>query len=279
MNEVTIVNPYADSTLPATKSNTTDVESSRAIAEVQAAALLAKKFPRVPQQCMDRILNECQRVSLAEQALYSYSRGGTEITGPSIRLVEVIARNWGNIDCGIKELSQANGTSEVMAYAWDLETNMKRHIVFNVKHSRYTKRGSYQLEDPRDIYEMTANQGSRRLRACILAVIPGDVTEAAKAQCEETLKAKADTSPAAVKKMVEAFGALGVTKEMIERRIQRRMDSITPAQIIALRKIYTSLKDEMSVASDWFEIEQAEAPKSGVDALKQALKPKDAEKK
>ena len=281
-----VVNPYAvaagstsGNAVMQSRSNM-NVESSRVIAEVQASVMLAKKFPRSPQRSMDRILNECQRVSLAEKALYSYARGGTDITGPSIRLAEVIARNWENIDFGIKELSQENGQSEMMAYAWDLETNVRQVKVFTVRHIRHTKKGAYDLEDPRDIYEVAANNGARRLRACILGIIPGDVVEAAVSQSEETLIAKADTSPEAIKRMVDAFAAFGVPKEAIEKRIQRRMDAITPAQIISLRKIYTSIKDEMSTAADWFEIDtQAEAagnagekPKTGTEALKAALK-------
>jgi len=229
------------------------VEQERAIAEVQAAIILAKKFPRNQIEALDRITTACQRPSLAEQALYSYARGGSEITGPSIRLAEAIAQNWANLQFGVKELEQRNGESTVQAYAWDMETNVKQEKTFQVKHERYTKKGKYALEDPRDIYEMTANQGARRLRACILGIIPGDVIDAAVSQCEQTLKAKADTSPEALKKLVEAFANYKVTKEQIEKRIQRRLDTITPAQLVALRKIYNSLKDGMSGPADWFE--------------------------
>ncbi len=38
------------------------------------------------------------------------------------------------------------------AFAWDLETNSKRTVVFNVPHKRVTKRGTTNLTDPRDIY-------------------------------------------------------------------------------------------------------------------------------
>jgi len=230
-----------------------EVEQQRAMAEVQAAIVLAKRYPRDQIAAMDRILVACQRPGLAEQALYSYARGGTEITGPSIRLAEAIAQQWGNIQYGIRELEQQNGESTVEAFAWDMETNVRQIKVFQVKHERHTKKGSYKLEDSRDIYELVANQGARRLRACILGIIPGDIIEAAVGQCERTLKAKADTSPEALQKLVAAFGALKVTKEQIEKRIQRRLETITPAQLIQLRKVYNSIKDGMSSPADWFE--------------------------
>ena len=205
------MNPYGNN--QSQENNAISIETSRAVAEVQAGIVLAKRFGRTPQLCVDRILRECQRPGLAEKALYSYNRGGIGITGPSIRLAEVMARNWGNIDYGIKEIAQNQGESEMMAYAWDLETNVRQVKIFIVKHVRYTRQGSYALEDGRDIYEATANQGSRRLRACILGIIPGDVIDAAVSQCEETLKASTDASPAAIKKMIDAFNALGVNEE------------------------------------------------------------------
>ena len=233
-----------------------DIEQSRSIAEVQGAIAIAKRFPRNEKEALDRILIAAQRPGLAEQALYSYARGGTAITGPSIRLAEAIAQNWQNLQFGIRELEQRNGESTVEAYCWDMETNVKQVKTFQVKHIRNTKKGSYNLEDPRDIYELTANQGARRLRACILSVIPGDIIDSAVSECEKTMKATADTSPEALKKMVEGFAAFKVTKEQIEKRIQRRLDTITPAQLITLRKIYISLKDGMSGPSDWFEVEE-----------------------
>jgi len=276
MNEMittTTSNPFAAAPAaarPTGVSALAQTDQSRAVAEVQAAMMIARMNPRDQIAAMDRILNACSRATLADVAVYQYSRGGTDITGPSIRLAESIAQNWGNLQFGIRELDQRNGESTVQAYAWDVETNTRREVTFQIPHTRYTKRGSYKLEDPRDIYEMVANQGARRLRACILAVIPGDVVEAAVNQCELTMKAKADTSPDAIKKMTEAFAAFGVTKEQIEKRIQRRLDAISPAQMVGLKKIYTSLRDGMSTAADWFEIDETGSTpeQQGVDGKK-----------
>jgi hypothetical protein len=140
--------------------------------------------------------------------------------------------------------------------------------MFRVRHWRDTKKGGYPLKDERDIYELTANMAQRRVRACILAVIPGDIVEAATQQCEVTMKTKADTSPEAMAKMVEAFAGFGVTKDQIEKRIQRRLDAIQPAQVVALKKIYASLREGMSAPGDWFE--HGDAPQAGksLDAIK-----------
>jgi hypothetical protein len=254
-------NPFA-SQIPVRESHNAVAEAGqqREIAEVQAAMVIAKRFPRNQIEATDRILQACTRVTLAEGALYSYSRGGSEITGPSIRLAEVAAQSWGNVSFGIRELEQRNGASTVEAFAWDMETNTRQVKVFQVEHKRHTKKGAYKLEDPRDIYELVANQGARRLRSCILGVVPGDVIEAAVKQCEETLHASADTSPEGLKKLITAFAKFSVSKEHIEARIQCRLEAIRAAQVVQLKKIYASLRDGMSSTGDWFEVGETSAP-------------------
>lgn len=249
---VATMNPFGNLPKLPTTASAANTDASRAVAEVQAAMMIARMNPRDPVASMDRILNACTRPSLAESAIYSFARGGSDVSGPSIRLAEAMAQQWGNIKTSVREREQQSGMSVVQAIAWDLETGYQCDKVFHVAHERHTKKGVTKLTDPRDVYELVANQAARRLRACILAVIPGDVTEAAVKQCETTLHTSADASPETGQKMVAAFASFGVTKEQIEARIQRRLDAIQPAQVVALKKIYASLRDGMSIPADWF---------------------------
>lgn len=233
-------------------------DQSRELAEMQVMYLMAQQFPRDPVQAMDRILNAFTRATLAEKSQYEYSRGGTDIRGPSIKAMEAIATEWGNIDVRWRVVSRGVDQrgipfSEVEATATDTQTRTRKRIGFIVSHWRDTKQGGYKLTDERDIYELCANMAQRRVRACIEAIIPSDVIDAAMTQADTTLKAKADTSPEALEKMLAAFEPFGVTKAHIEKRIQRRLDAIQPAQVISLKRIYASLRDGMSTAGDWFE--------------------------
>lgn len=236
------------------------VEQSRAVQEVQGQMYLAKTFPRKILEAEAKILKECERKSLAETALYSYPRGGTTIEGPSIRLAEVIARNYGNIMYGLTELSQNNGESEVEAYAFDLETNTRASRKFVVKHIRQKRSGNVELVDPRDIYEMVANQGQRRVRAVILEIIPADIVDKAVAQCNKTLKgAYSEPLEDRIVNMVRAFDKLGVPQSAIERRLNHVVDVTTETEIASLIKIHSSIKDGMSKREDWFDISSGQA--------------------
>jgi hypothetical protein len=247
-------------------------DAQRAVAELQMQITLARANPRDPVGVMDTILQDCMRPSLAEEAVYDYARGGSAITGPSIRLAEAVARRWGNIRSGIREVRHP-GYSECVAYAWELESGYYDERVFHVEHVRDTKLGRKLVTDERDIYELVANVGQRRKRAVLQSIIPGDVFAAAVAQCEATMKAKADTSPAAMQAMCAAFEKFGITRAMIEARIQRRLDAITPAQIVALKRVYASLRDEMSSPGQWFDLNAGAAAAAVREALKPASNP------
>ena len=132
---------------------TVAIEASRAIAEAQGKLVIAKRFPRDEVQAYNRVAQACQRKGIAEKAFYSYNRGGGTVSGPTIRFAEELARCWGNIDYGIKELSQDDGKSEMQAYAWDLETNAQSVQNFTNPHIREVGGKAKILTSQRDIYE------------------------------------------------------------------------------------------------------------------------------
>lgn len=235
------------------------IDQQRAIAEVQAAMVVARMNPRNEYDAFVRIEEACKRKSLAEQALYAYPRGGTMVTGPSIRLAEVLARYWKNITYGLREMSRGDGSSEIEAFAWDLETNTRVTRQFQVRHVRETKQGSKALTGERDVYELVANMGQRRVRACILEIIPGDIVEAAVTACSETLKA-GDGEPLEdrLRKVLLAFKNLGVTQEMLEAKLGHPLQATVPQEIVTLQKIYRSLNDGMATREELFNISEEE---------------------
>lgn len=265
------LNPFQ---APAVQGNTSvqaAVESNRAAQEVQAMVVLAKKYPRDQKDSTERILLACQRYTLAKEAVYSFPRGGTQVSGPSIRLAEAMAREWGNLNYGIMELERHGEESTMLAYAWDLETNVQARVEYKVRHYRDSNRGGkVLLTDERDVYEAVANQGARRLRACILKLIPGDVTEAATAQCEATIRAEVKDLPEAIKHMVDAFSQYGITKAQIEKRLRHRLEATNAAEIVALRKVFTSLNDGMASPADYFEPEQVPEQQPPADTKSKA---------
>lgn len=249
------------------------VESSRAIAEAQGKLIMAKKFPRNYTYAYSKAIEACQRKGFAEKAFFSYPRAGQTVTGVTIRFAEEMARCYGNLDYGIKEMSHEEGKSEMQAYCWDLETNTVSSQNFTVEHILETRQGNRKLTSQRDIYERTANDGARRLRSRILAILPPDLVEDCIAECRKTLAGQ-NAMPLIdrVKGMVAAFNKLGVTNEMLEKRLGHTIESTSADELVEYLSIFNGLKQKETTISDWFE-----QPKTATQ-LTELLKEEEKEK-
>lgn len=233
---------------------TVAIEASRAIAEAQGKLVIAKRFPRDEVEAYAKAMEACQRPTMAAKAFYSFPRGGQTVEGPTIRFAEELARCWGNIDYGIKELSQDDGKSEMQAYAWDLETNAQSVQNFTNPHQREQGKKMVQLTSQRDIYENNANMATRRLRSRILAILPSWFVEDAIEECKKTLAGRNDTPLIdRVKKMVVAFAKIGVTQEQIERRLKKKIDTMNADDFVEYTGIYNAIKQGESKIAEWFE--------------------------
>lgn len=264
MNEVMVNGANVPSGVNAPMNNinqgTVAIEASRAIAEAQGKLIIAKNFPRDEVQAYARAMEACQRPAMAEKAFYSFPRGKQTVEGPTIRFAEELARCWGNVDYGIKELSQDDGKSEMQAYAWDLETNTQSVQNFTNPHQREAFGKMQTLTSQRDIYENNANMATRRLRARILAVLPSWFVDGAINECKKTLAGQNETPLIdRVKNMVVQFAKIGVTQEQIERRLKRKIDTMTAEDFVEYIGIFNALKNGESKVADWFEAEKEAA--------------------
>lgn len=233
---------------------TVAIEASRAIAEAQGKLIIAKRFPRDEVQAYAKAMEACQRPAMAEKAFYSYPRAGQTVEGATIRFAEELARCWGNIDYGIKELSQDDGKSEMQAYAWDLETNAQSVQNFTNPHQREQKGKMVTLTSQRDIYENNANMATRRLRARILAILPSWFVEDCIAECKRTLAGKNDTPLIdRVKKMILQFAKLGVTQEQIEKRLKKKIETMNADDFVEYTGIFNAIKNGESKVAEWFD--------------------------
>lgn len=256
-------------------------QESKELSEIKGKMFLARQFPRDEDIAVQRAMRECTRPELAAAAQYEFPRGDSVVRGPSIRLVEVLARHWGNIAYGIREVDATEGGAVVETYAWDLETNVSDSKTFSVKNERATKKGSYKLTDPRDVYENMANNAARRKRACILSVLPGWYVEQAVTVCEETLKKSltAGKSMEEVKEQcINAFCEYGVTQEQIAAKIGRDVTHMDENDVVRLRRLYMSIKDGFIKPQDVFRVDNpavgpqlSEAESVALDALNASL--------
>lgn len=233
----------------------TAVEQARAVAEVQAAIIVAQRCPRSVPTAVAMMVESCQQQYLAERAFFRYNRGGSQVNGESIHLARELARCWGNLQYGIAELSRddGKGESEMLAFAWDVQTNTRATSTFIVKHLRDTTRGTKQLTDQRDIYENNANMGARRLREQIFAILPKWFTEQAKEVCHQTIEKGGDKPlPQRIAEAVKSYANSGVSQQQLEDKLGRKMADWIPADVAQLQVIWRSLAAGEATIEDEF---------------------------
>ena len=223
----------------------TVIEQSRAVAEVHAAIVVAQQCPRSITAAQTAMRESCRQKLLAERAFYRFPRGGSTVSGASVHLARELARCWGNVQYGIAELRRddAAGISEMQAYAWDVQTNTRSAQIFIVPHVRDKRGGAGKLTDVRDIYENNANQGSRRLREAIFAVLPPWFVEEAKELCTAAM-AEDDGKPAQNRaaEAIAGFESIGVSAQQLVDKLGRPSHEWTGQDFAQLRVIFKSLQ-------------------------------------
>lgn len=234
----------------------TAVEQSRAVAEVQAAIVVAQQCPRDPVSARLAMQDSCKQMFLAEKAFFRYRRGSSQISGETIQLARELARCWGNVQYGISELSRDDerGQSEMTAFAWDVQTNTRSSTTFIVPHGRDSDGKVVPLASLRDVYENNANSGSRRVREMIFNVLPPWFVEEAKQTCTQTLAGGggAEKLPQLRDQVIETFAGFGVTRDQMEQKVGRSAGEWNEFDLAQFRVVYRSIQRREVTVEDEF---------------------------
>ena len=96
------------------------------------------------------------------------------------------------------------------------------------------------------------------MRAAILEVLPSDVVEDFITECEKTLVGS-NTKPLKdrVKDMLTLFEELGVSQEMIEKRIGTKTDNFIAKNLVDLGGVYNSIKNNFAPIEQYFDMPSA----------------------
>lgn len=220
----------------------TVIEQSRAVAEVAAAVRVAQDNPRDESRAYADMQRACQSLALASRAFYSVPNRGN---GPSVHLARSLARIYRNLDYGVRELARDDdaGTSEIQAFAWDQENNVRSTRTFIVPHVRMVKKQRSALTDVSDIYLNNQNIGARAVRECIFTVLPAEFVEDAQNLCRDTLNNGGGVPlPKRITDMLGAFEAQGVVVDQLEEKIGRPRAKWTAQDVADMGILFGSIQ-------------------------------------
>lgn len=230
-------------------SQATEVEKARAVAEVLAAVTVAQERPRDYLAAEAAMRQACSRLVLADRSFYAVQNRGQ---GPSIHLARALARLWRNLDYGVRELRRddAAGESEVQAYAWDQETNVRTTRSFIMPHAKVVGKGAAKrreaIVDLDDIYRNNQNLGARAVRECIFALLPAEFVDEAETLCRQALdKGDGTPLPERIANAVARFEQLGVTVQRLEGALGGKVRGAwQPADLSELTVKYLTITKE-----------------------------------
>lgn len=232
------------------ESQATLIEQSRAVAEVQAAVVVAQEVPRNIERALAEMRDSCGRMALASRAFYEVRNRGN---GPSVHLARELMRIWGNVDYGVRELRRNEDGSEVQVYAWDQQSNVRSTRSFINPHARMVGGQQKALVDLGDIYLSNQNIGARAVRECIFTVLPTWFVEEAQDRCRATLEnGEGKPLEQRIAEMIDVFSKVGVTVAQIEKKLGRDKGAWTASDVANMGIAYTSITRDNIPLSEIF---------------------------
>lgn len=250
--------------LPAESGNyqIAETNQARAVAEARAemegAVLMARRFPRDMTQVWQRMEQTCRRKTFAENAQYSFPRGGKKIEGPSVKLSRALVTLYGNIHSGSRVIRDEPDKVVIQGYAWDLESGARSTVEDVVNKSIYRKpnpqkgfAGGWITPDERDLRELVSKRSAIAERNCQLKVMPFDLIEDSIGLCKQTLRENIKDPKGEQKKLIIELSKFNITVEMVQRYFGHKEDW-SADEIVELRGILNGIADGEAKRDDYF---------------------------
>lgn len=101
--------------------------------EIDTQIATAKKWPRsLARFKSDAETIACNDPITAESCWYDVPRDGKTISGPSVRLAEIVASCWGNLRFGSRLIDVGESSVTAQGFAHDLQTNVAISVEVDV---------------------------------------------------------------------------------------------------------------------------------------------------
>lgn len=255
MNELTFVQspdgPALPMVPPSNKPAVVQSETAQIAQQRDRDRLIwAAQRPRNHEVILERVLVACKRASFAQIAVWEKPISGKMTKGPGIRLAELIAKHYGNLETGFRIVPEKSNDKRttVEIFCWDLETNYSHCPEIVIEHKFGGKNKGYET-DVDAIYRIAGSQISRKLRDAIWKVVDADIKELAYERCLKTLSEVVDLKPI-IDRMLGSFAELGVKPEHLENYVGKKLVDFDQADVGQLRVVFDELQEGGMKVSD-----------------------------
>lgn len=238
--------------LPATTTQVTSLIGQLVKAEIDQQIATAHAYPRSVSKTVKNVLSLVTiSPAAAAECGYALPRGGKPILGPSIRLAEIVAGQWGNCRIGARvvHVDRFEKYVEAEGVFHDLETNTA--TTARVRRRIVDSRGNLFSDD---MIIVTGNAAcSIAKRNAILAGVPKAVWNEAYEVALKTVKGDVKTLPERRASAFKAFMAFGVKPEQIFVSLEvEGEEDIGLDEIATLISMHKAIKDGEQKVEDYF---------------------------
>ena len=224
--------------------------AAQARTEIEALYIWAERHPRNLDVARQKLLKECARPSFAKVARYVLKFGGKPIPpGPSIRFAEAARRAYRNLHASARTVYDDPMKRIVRVSVFDVEDGLsdtkdvtvtktverrqlrENEIPLSIRHNAEGQQLYIIQASDLDLRAKEGGEVARAKRNLILGLLPGDLVEEAMAAVAQTLSDEFAKDPnAGRKQLVDAFGALGVYAQDLEKYLGHDLDHLSPEE-------------------------------------------------
>lgn len=222
--------------------------------EIDIQVSTAKQYPRNIPDVLNKISTYATMdTETAADCFYvlrrSGSGGSATVEGLSVRMAEIIAGAWGNLRVQTRIVGNDGRTITAQGICHDLETNVA--VSVEVKRRITDKYGKTYSED---MQVVTGNAASAiAFRNAVLKVVPKAVTKRVIEGVKQVALGQSLDLETSRQKMLEYFGKLGVTKDMILDYLNlKKVEEIDKEAVFELRATANAIKEGTTTVQETF---------------------------
>lgn len=242
---------------------TISMAAGLAKAEINQQIATARQYPRSVSRCVKSMTSLATlSQDAAAECNYALPRGGKTLTGPSIRLAELVVSQWGNCRVGARvvHVDRVEKFLEAEGVFHDLETNSATTARVRRKIS---DRNGRLFND--DMITVAGNAAcSIAKRNAVLAGVPKAAWMPAYEAALSTVKGDQKTLAERREGAMRALGAFGITPDMLYEYLDvGGFEDITLDHMPALIAMHKGLKEGETTVEQLFNPKGEAAPKAG----------------
>jgi len=254
-------------------------------AEIDVQITTAKAFPRSLTAFLRKVMSMATlNLEIAESCTYALPRGGKTITGPSVRLAEIVAASYGNLRTGARVVYMDEKKIVAQGIVHDLENNIYhaeeversilQHVWEDVPGQPGKRRKTGRMEQMTEDMKIVAGRAACAIayRNAVYKVVPAALIQDVHDKVKQVAMGTAETLVERRDKRVNYFRSLGIKDEQICQALGvKEINDIDLEKLQILQGMVTALKNNEVTLDGMFPKDKdtgKKAEKSTEDKLK-----------